>query len=260
MYLPNLVGIVGEFGSGKSLNLLRIGIENASRTRRKLIILFPFSSIKLSAYLVRHGHHWLAQYNRVKYVNPHLSPDNILAAIDTPSAVVLLDEAGIFFNSRDWSKTGKKFLGRLFQLRHQNTTLIYACHFLNQVDKQLREVTQLWFEMKGFTTQGRDGSPRLKFFYMFIFKPARYERWLDDVKARSNLLRTFFMANKTVFKLVKPISALFAVYDSFGSPGSRGRQKPDLTIVDDFSLQNVIGTQFLNFSEETKAYLDRLTA
>lgn len=210
MSLPQLQLILGEFGSGKSLWLLEKGLYLANRYRKGIICNFPINKNALRAYCRARGYRWVEYLSRqrrgIRYL-PIVCAADMYKLLDVRSCVILLDEAGVFLNARSWSKVPEGFLGSLVQLRKDFNIFLLAAHYLEQVDKQVRENCQLFTLCRGVSVPGGNGEPRLIFRHRFEFKPAKFHRWEENPQWRDNFLRTFLAASRRVlFSPVFPVS------------------------------------------------------
>lgn len=211
MAVPHLRLIVGEFGSGKSLYLLEHGLELAEKYRKGIVCNFPINRHALRHYCRMKGYQWclsLIDFNRIIY-KPILRPDDAYKILEYQNKVVLFDEAGIFFNSRSWGKVPQDFLASLVQVRKDQNYFILACHFLEQIDKQLRENVQLFIECRGLSVPTADGLDRLLFRGWYQFKPKSYARWVENPQWQSNLFRTWLASDKKKFFPVVPFRVRF---------------------------------------------------
>jgi hypothetical protein len=199
--------IVGEFGSGKSFLLLEYGAALAERYHKCLVANFPIDLRAFADYCSFKGYKWLLSMialKRVFYI-PSVRPEKITELLNRPNSVVLLDEAGIFLNARSWKATPPDFLASLVQVRKDGVMFVLACHFLEQVDKQLRDNAQAIVECRGLTIYDRAlRRPRLVYRWWHIFKPRKYAYWLSDPRHQQNWLITFFHAAQTHSRFVVP--------------------------------------------------------
>jgi hypothetical protein len=65
----------------------------------------------------------------------------VISVLEAERGLLLIDEAGQFFNSRLFGKTPAKLLQRLMQVRKHRLELWWASQHLEYVDKQLRLLT-----------------------------------------------------------------------------------------------------------------------
>lgn len=237
-----ITGICGEIGSGKSLYQLGFALEQCNQKHKKLVCNFPINlhALKLYAvaakmpYLI-----WMADNNQVACI-PSLN--SLTELFIYPDSIVCLDEAGIFLNSREFSKTPKSLLSDMAQSRKAGIDLVYASQFDDQVDRQFRLLTQYFVHCDALTKYDKTTRrPRLHWKYYSHFKASAYWRWTTDNKARCSAIRTYMAAFQTTWGfLTKADKLLFNVFDSFSrldSHASRIRyipgsvpEQPNLTL------------------------------
>ena len=145
------------------------------------------------------------------------SPEK-LEALLIPESVVLLDEAGILLNSREFAKTSKRLLADLAQSRKDGCDLIWCAQFDDQVDRQLRMLTQFWIHCESLSKYDKKmRRPKLIYKRIFWFRCSDYQDWLNNPRARGNHLKTRFVYS-TIYEgglLTAADRRLFEVYDSF---------------------------------------------
>jgi hypothetical protein len=146
------------------------------------------------------------------------NPSNFQALM-IPRSVILLDEAGIFFNAREFSKTPKELLADLNQSRKFGCDLIWCAQFDKQIDVQMRMVTQYIWHCCGVTIpwDKKLKGPRLIFKTMHIFDTENYEMWVNNPRARSSWIKTrFAYATRTdEGPITLADQQLFKCFDSF---------------------------------------------
>jgi hypothetical protein len=186
-----IIGIMGAIGSGKSHSQLKYGLDYANKREKQLVTNFPLNVKEIYKYaclpcfadgflggirleLAKLDYmlkwHWAKvrgkELPRKKYkpllpwikvmmergggISWIINPEN-LQALMIPESVILLDEAGIFLNSREFAKTPKELLADLAQSRKDGCDLIYCAQFDEQVDKQMRLLTQYFWHCTGFS-------------------------------------------------------------------------------------------------------------
>jgi len=98
-------------------------------------------------------------------------------------AVVLLDEAGVLFNSREWASFDPE-LGYLFaQGRHIRCDLILTAQFVDQIDKLLRELCEVAHKVRSWpapTVLGRETGRRPFVMIVSTYRP----KSVDDPEKR----------------------------------------------------------------------------
>lgn len=93
--------------------------------------------------------------------------------------VLLLDEAGSLFNSRNW-QTFPDILGYLMgQGRKARTDVVYTAQFIDQVDKLLRELTEVAHKVRCWpapTVLGRETGRRPWLMVASTYRPAQVDQ------------------------------------------------------------------------------------
>lgn len=198
MPVAHLQLIVGEFGSGKSLFAVEHCLALAERYRKAIVTNFSFDIPQLLRYCEMKGYTWipkLVRWRRI-IVHPCRSCAELDAALSYRNSIILIDEAGIFLNARSWSRVSQDFLSSLVQCRKDGNFLIFVCHFLEQVDKQLRENVQEFIECRALTIYDRRlKNDRILIRWRHHFKPRRYHQWIENMQARNNMFLTWLMAD-----------------------------------------------------------------
>lgn len=152
LYLPNLTAIVGQFGTGKSLYLLEVGLRIANLFKKKLVVNFPVDVKEVKKFCYAANLNWFYACGRIVQLNWGIdSFEKLPRLFDSGASVICFDEAGILINARNWRYHSQEFFENLNQLRSKNVHLILAFHFLDQVDKHLRLVVQHWIYCRSVT-------------------------------------------------------------------------------------------------------------
>lgn len=149
----------------------------------------------------------------IEIVNPEK-----LETLMIPESVICLDEAGIFLNARDFSKTSKQLLADLAQSRKDGCDLVWAAQFDGQVDRQFRQLTQFWWHCRGFTVYNKKmRRPELVWKERHYFMADDYDTWVNNPKVRADWIKTrFAYATDTVSGfLSRADKQLFNCFDSF---------------------------------------------
>lgn len=152
-----------------------------------------------------------------KGINWIINPENLQALL-IPEAVILLDEAGVFLNSREFAKTPKELLADLAMSRKDGCDLIWCAQFDEQIDRQMRYLTQYFWHCLGTTMWDKKmRRPRLIFKLCHVFDATTYVQWARNPKARSNGIKTRFAYAITTYSGMLTIAdkQLFKCFDSF---------------------------------------------
>ena len=186
-----IIGLSGAIGSGKSHTQLKVALEHCERKEKQLVCNFPVDIRAIYRYAELKKMRWVQRLCMRGSVIQIQSPDR-LEALLIPESVVCLDEAGVFLNSRDFAKTSRTLLADLAQSRKDGCDLIYAAQFDDQVDKQMRLLTQYWVHCDGVSVYDKKlKRPKLVWKRAFWFKAPEYNFWNSDPRARRSRLQNW---------------------------------------------------------------------
>jgi Zonular occludens toxin (Zot) len=94
-------------------------------------------------------------------------------------AVLLLDEAGVLFNSREWQKFPAELGYLMAQGRRLRVDTVYTSQFIDQVDKTLRETTEVAHKVRSWpapTILGRETGRRPFVMIVSTYRPAQVDQ------------------------------------------------------------------------------------
>lgn len=94
-------------------------------------------------------------------------------------AVVLLDEAGVLFSAREWQKFPAELGYLIAQGRRLRVDLVYTSQFIDQVDKILRELTEVAHKVRAWpapTVLGRETGRRPWLMWTSTYRPAQVDQ------------------------------------------------------------------------------------
>jgi hypothetical protein len=213
--------VCGLGGSGKSLYQLHAACKLANRKRTILVSNLALNLEELHKYCGMMKYGWLAHQIEMDRVYQLPGLDNVLKLFEYRRATILLDEAGVYFNTRHYAKMPPEVLAAMAQLRHDGNDLIWAAQYFEQVDKSFRMLCHRSTHAYGISRY----SPTLKndeltYRNWATFDPVAYEKWLDDKKARSpgpgGFIRTRMIAMKVESGLLRAIDRqAFKCFSSF---------------------------------------------
>lgn len=242
MHLPgHITGIVGEMGSGKSFISLLIAFKVAENYQYTIQTNFALDAHGLYDYFRASGYTWLLHclLNNEIYVKPVSKGNKILLEkwMSRRRCLYILDEAGIFLNARRFATTSPQFLADLAQIRHDGRKLFWIAQYSDQVDKQLRSLTQSYIYCDCVTKYSKKlGSTELllksyacylaKNFKIFeekvIDKKKGFKAWLQkNSLAYKSWYGTLSSTDKLLFDCYPSLERIeFAPYlvNSFSSP------------------------------------------
>ncbi len=186
-----ILGLSGAIGSGKSFSQLKVALSWCNRKEKRLVTNFPLDLQPLKDYcrMKRYKYcMWLLDQDGGHF---YIKDPSNLQDLLLPEAVVCLDEAGIFLNSREFAKTPKGLLADFAQSRKDGTDLIWAAQFNEQVDKQLRLLTQYWIHCDSFSSYDpKMRRPKLRWKRIYWMKAYDYNEWLNNPRDRTSHWKT----------------------------------------------------------------------
>lgn len=212
-----ITGVFGQIGAGKSWYQLKYGLEMAEQRKKRLVTNFGLDFKALERYASKNKLpwvQWLAQNKQIAVIDTAQQLQDLLIY---PRSVVLMDEAGIFLNTREFKNTPKKLLMDLAQSRKDGQDLIYAAQFDEQVDRQFRDLTQFCVHAAGKSRYcSKLKGPRLHWKIYHCFTADNYNQWKHNFRVRSN----HFATGRLTFQcemgpFTKRDASLFEVFDSF---------------------------------------------
>lgn len=259
-----IIGLAGAIGSGKSFTQLKQALDYAEERQKQLVFNFEININELYKYASAPKQYnsfigyFTFEFTKLLFIllqcfgfkvkipatKPRLPwvcrlcrdggiiqipAPKYLEALLVPESVVCLDEAGILLNSREFAKTSKELLADLAQSRKDGCDLFWAAQFDEQVDRQLRLLTQYWIHCDSLSVYDKKmRRPRLFWKRVYWFRASDYMHWQSNVKDRGSHLKARFAYG---FKyegglLTSSDKQIFNIFDSFSRldrvrPGSR---------------------------------------
>lgn len=247
------IGLAGSIGSGKSFTQLKQALQYAEERQKQLVFNFEINLKELHKYasmpkqydsflgyvrfelsrLVAVIGQQLGFKVKIPRVKPRLpwirklcedggviqipAPEK-LEALLIPESVICLDEAGILLNSRDFANTSKQLLADLAQSRKDGCDLFWAAQFDEQVDRQLRLLTQYWIHCDSLSVYDKKlRRPKLFWKKVYWFRASDYNHWQQNVKDRgSHFKARFAYGFKYEGGLLTPADRqVFNIFNSF---------------------------------------------
>jgi len=211
-------GFFGEFGTGKTLSLIEQGFLFAAKFRRKICTNFYLNESEVRKFGRKYNLPWLS----VCLIKHSLSVDQLF---HSQNSIILLDEAGISFFSRDWKALGKSFTERFFKLRHYQNYLLYTAQDASQVDVQIRRRTHICVFCRGIQQVRFDHSSKsyrsdLLLRNNFAFDQHKFSKFDESIENRFKLLYPYWQSNFRFYlsPTGKKEQDLFKCYSSFDIP------------------------------------------
>lgn len=199
--VDNLVGVTGEFGSGKTLFMLELAFHLCELYHKNLVVNFPINLNAAKHYCQVRDYKWFFTNGRVICVD--LAIQGLSEVFKRKGTVVVFDEGGVLINARNWSKHGMDVLSPLFQVRHDDIHLIVGFQFVDQVDVQLRKCFQMWVVCGSL--RRRDNKlrgPRIFGRSIYFYDRRQFEKLQDDVQAKANLVRPWLASKYVAFSFL----------------------------------------------------------
>jgi hypothetical protein len=156
----------------------------------------------------------------VKSVADSLGNARLERWMGKPYTIYLLDEAGIFLNSRRFSSTPPQFLADLAQIRHDSRRLLWIAQYMDQVDKQLRELTQSYVHCDSVVRYSKKLRNTELFLLRYtIFLAKHYKIYSSKVLDKSLGLKSFFQGNRLAHKsfIGRPSAVDLMLFDCYPS-------------------------------------------
>lgn len=267
-----ITAILGEIGSGKSLKLLEYAAELANNKRKKLVLNFAIDLKAFRIWASMKNYGWLCYLIDTKQVvQLQLSSYAELCEIfSRPSTVVCVDEAQIFFNSRNFKGTPLNVLADLCLSRHDAIDVIWCAQVDSHVDIQFRQLTQFFIYSRGMTKYDKElRNERLIAKIYFHFTGTTYELWQQDLKARRNNisgnLKTWLQyASRVEASPLRAVDRqLFKCYSSFNRLDKISREKAEVYIpcsIHEFvqvSMNDALPSHSDSFGSKSLQFIER---
>lgn len=253
-----ITAICGDIGSGKSFKQLEYGLSEANKKRKILVCNFALNKFELKRYCALKKYGWIGYLIDTNQIVCLSALDNLESFVSYPNSVCLLDEAGIFLNTREFAKTPKKLLQDLAQSRKFGADLIYCAQFDDQVDKQLRLLTQYFVVCQSVTIYDRKlKRPKMVWKDYKTFKASDYWHWSSSPKSKSSFFQSWLKSFKSESGfLQKADLQLFRCFDSFSRLDRKVSNTYDPSLEDLLALKNSVrGTIRSAVYRDTKRFL-----
>ena len=162
-----IFGLTGKPGAGKSFFATRVIIEEIKDRNRTIVTNVPINKEKLREYVKKDFY----IYNLETFANQahfftnrghyNIELPNIEANVDfkeflqddDDGILYVIDEAHLYFNSRNWKHMSNATLSYITFIRHVGDTLIWMCQNYSDIDKQFRGKTQAFHVLRNLTRE-----------------------------------------------------------------------------------------------------------
>jgi hypothetical protein len=250
MYIPPgpITGVIGLPGTGKTFIALTAGFEMAEELHLDIVANFSLNAKALYYYFLGQGYTWLLSrllHGGIKVRSCAEGSDLKLSEFMQEKGVLyLIDEAGVYLNSRNFRNIPLDFLSDLAQIRHDSRRMFWIAQYHGQVDRTLRELTASYIVADcptRYSHQLKNTELVAKYYRIFTAKNYDiYERKINSgavtgFKANINSVR---LADKVIVgQLTYYDRLLFKAYGSF----LRVEDKPSMqgSLIDSWSKSTV---------------------
>lgn len=212
----------GSVGSGKSYHSIETGLEMVQVKKKHVIANFPISAPKKRT--KRGIAKWENILSRWHYED-EITVEYLMALSfenewfgHESSCLVMIDEAGILFNSRDWQherENRQKWIKFLSQSRKFGYDFIFICQMDRMIDKQIRGLVE--YEVKHLKA---NNAKMLKFLSAFKVTMFLYVNKWYQTKMKGNVSISFYRSRiadrydtMKIFNLDELIESMEKVYE-----------------------------------------------
>lgn len=232
-----LYGAFGAIGSGKTFKATEQALFLSNEEKKNIVANYPLDLDSLWLFCIINKLDniidLLNQPGAIKFID--LSKDefnrrlhkesksrekfisNASLMFDVHDSVIIIDEAGIFLNSRNWQNNDNlSILQRLCQSRKRSNHAFVIAQFPNQIDAQLRELLQYYLICSATTRRASDGCLYMVLQNTKMFEAQAYQKWQNS-KHTSNPIKTRMAYTMRTWSgpLMCNQIQLFSIYNSY---------------------------------------------
>lgn len=222
LFIPGICGIFGNQGSGKSFSAIKVVCAYANQIQFDICFNFQVDFYQLYLYCIYNDYQWLAHriyHNkcRSKYC------EDLETFFDLPKTIYVMDEAGVYINSRNFKKTTDGFLETIAQVRHDGKIFWYIAQYYEMVDKVLRDLSSSFIHVDSSLRFNKKlGNSEILWQRIYLFSQRNYRIYLEKVCYKFTGVKHWVNARRlSDFQWEGVLSdddkMLFKVYQSFGS-------------------------------------------
>ena len=222
LYIPPIYGVVGEQGTGKSFSAIKTVLPFANTAEYDLCFNYEINLRALYDYCIVQGYNWLAcriLHNKVRVKDS----EDLEDFMDFPKTIYILDEAGVYLNSRAFQSVPKTFLAQLAQVRHDQKILVWCAQYADMVDRVLRELTAMYCQCLSVSKFSKKlGNYEMYWQKIYIYNARKYKIYLSKVDQKLSGFK-FWMNSRKLADwhyeglLSQEDKMIFDIYNSFGS-------------------------------------------
>ncbi|MDJ0510811.1 MAG: ATP-binding protein [Crocosphaera sp.] len=222
LYIPPIYGVVGEQGTGKSFTALKTILPFANIAEYDLCFNYEINLRALYDYCIIQRYNWLAcriLHNKVRVKDS----EDLEEFMDLPKTIYVLDEAGVYLNSRAFQSVPKTFLAQLAQVRHDQKILVWCAQYADMVDRVLRELTAMYCQCLSVSKFSKKlGNYEMYWQKIYIYNARKYKIYLSKVDQKLSGLKFWINSRKLADwhyegLLSQEDKMIFDIYNSFGS-------------------------------------------
>lgn len=211
----------GSVGSGKSFHAVDLGLQWIAK--KHVIANFPINEKKRRFATKKTRRKDRQEFERWHYDDEITIPKLMALSIEQgwigkeSQCLLLIDEAGVIFNSRDWQIQGNermKWIKFMSQSRKLGYDIVLVCQFDRMIDKQIRSLVE--YEVKHLKANNSFMFSFLSMFkvtlFMYVYRwyqtklksNLRFGRYRKSIADRYDTMRTF-----NIDELVEEIEKLY---------------------------------------------------
>ncbi|MDJ0662866.1 MAG: ATP-binding protein [Crocosphaera sp.] len=222
LYIPPIYGVVGEQGTGKSFSAMKTVLPFANLAEYDLCFNYEINLRALYDYCIIQGYNWLAcriLHNKVRVKDS----EDLEDFMDLPKTIYILDEAGVYLNSRAFQSVPKTFLAQLAQVRHDQKILVWCAQYADMVDRVLRELTAMYCQCLSVSKFSKElCNYEMYWQKIYIYNARKYKIYLSKVDQKLSGIKFWINSRKLADwhyegLLSEEDRMIFDIYNSFGS-------------------------------------------
>ncbi len=222
LYIPPIYGVIGEQGTGKSFSAIKTVLPFANLAEYDLCFNYEINLRALYEYCIVQGYNWLAcriLHNKVRVKDS----EDLEEFMDLPKTIYVLDEAGVYLNSRAFQSVPKTFLAQLAQVRHDQKILVWCAQYADMVDRVLRELTAMYCQCLSTSKFSKElGNYEMYWQKIYIYNARKYKIYLSKVDQKLSGFKFWINSRKLADwhyegLLTNEDKMIFDIYNSFGS-------------------------------------------
>lgn len=226
MRIPGpITAVIGLPGAGKSFYALKIALRHIEDLQLKhLITNFDIDETKLYEYCSLAGYTYiLSRIPRNFLIVRECS--NIGRWLVDGDSLYILDESGIYLNSREFSAGGQErrdFLQCVSKIRHKNRLLFWVAQYYEQVDRVLRDLTASVLHCDSQTKYSKEiRNLVIHLQKAFLYDAVGWKLYCSKVDGKKKGFKALFQQNQLALQSwIAPLSdgdkVIFEIYSSFG--------------------------------------------